>query len=164
MFVKDKLQLTKDFMNHIRSIVKIIQIKGMNIELYDDGIVHLTYLKGETIDIDDKKAELKANLDITNGIKHPFLFSFEPFVTITKEAKEHSIKIELEQPFLAVAVVVENLAYQIMADFYFKFYKPKVAYKVFKTESKAIEWLLSLKKNPELAKSSKSGKIPFFQF
>ena len=42
MFVKDKLQLTKDFMNHIRSIVKIIQIKGMNIELYDDGIVHLT--------------------------------------------------------------------------------------------------------------------------
>ncbi len=79
-------------MDPIRSIVKIIKIKGMNIELYDDGIVHLTYLQGETIDKEDKLAELKANLEITNGIKHPFLFSFEPFVTITKEAKEYSIK------------------------------------------------------------------------
>lgn len=151
-------------MDHIRSIAKVTEIKGMKMELYNDGIVHLTYLQGHTIDIDDKKAELKANLEITNGVKHPFLFSFEPFVIITKEAKEYSIKIELEQPFLAVAVVVDNLAYQIMADFYFKFYKPKVAYKVFKSENKAIEWLLSIKKNPELAKPSKSGKIPFFQF
>lgn len=114
----------------------------MTISLDTRGIVHVKYLKGQIVDKEDKQEELEANLAITNGEKYPFLFSFEPFVTITKEAKELSIKIEDQQPYLAVAVVVQNLAYQLMADFYFKFYKPKIAYKVFKSEEKAVTWLL----------------------
>lgn len=121
----------------------------MTISLDTTGIVHVKYLKGQIVDKEDKQEELEANLQITNGKKHPFLFSFEPFVTITKEAKELSIKIEDQQPYLAVAVVVQNLAYQLMADFYFKFYKPKIAYKVFKSEEKAVVWLLEQKGKSE---------------
>lgn len=135
----------------------------MTISLDTRGIVHVKYLKGQIVDKEDKQEELEANLTITNGEKHPFLFSFEPFVTITKEAKELSIKIEEQQPYLAVAVVVQNLAYQLMADFYFKFYKPKIAYKVFKSEEKAIVWLLEQRdKSPNGDKKKNSNKFSFW--
>lgn len=140
------------------TFTKTILLNSVSISIDENEIVHVNYLKGQVIDVNEKNEELKANNEITNGKKLPFLFKFEPFVTITKEAKEHSIKIELEQPYLAVAIVVDNLAYQLMADFYFKFYKPKVAYKVFKSETKALEWLLEIKNNPTLAEKYKNNK------
>lgn len=140
------------------AFTKTILLNSMSISIDKNEIVHVNYLKGQVIDVNEKNEELNANIEITNGKKQPFLFKFEPFVTITKEAKEHSIKIELEQPYLAVAIVVDNLAYQLMADFYFKFYKPKVAYKVFKSETKALEWLLEIKNNPTLAEKYKNNK------
>lgn len=137
----------------------------MTISLHKSGIVHLKYLQGHVIDVKEKILEKNALLEITKGVKSPILISFESYVTITKEAKEYSILVELEQPFLAVAILVENFAYQLMADFYFKFYKPKVAYKVFKSEDKAIEWLEEMKKNPPAPrKNSFKGKITIWNF
>lgn len=164
MFVSDKTT-TRSFMkNEKYNFVKTILLKTMSICLDDQGIVHVTYLHGQIVDKQDKEEELRANLEITNGKKHPFIFSFENYVTITKEAKEHSIKIEKDQPYLAVAVVVQNLAYQLMADFYFKFYKPKIAYKVFKSEEKAVNWLLEQKKDFEDGNppQEKNKKFLFF--
>lgn len=148
-----------------KEIVRVIHLPSMSISLDINDIVHTTYLQGQVIDAAEKDEELKANLEITEGHKKPFIFKFESYVTITKEAKERSIQIEPQQPFLAVAIVVENLAYQLMADFYFKFYKPKVAYKVFKSEEKAVEWLLGIRNDLENGKSrTKSSKLPFFNF
>ncbi|MCW3085287.1 MAG: hypothetical protein JWP12_2653 [Bacteroidetes bacterium] len=136
----------------------------MLITLDSDDIVHVKYLHGQVIDVAEKKEELKANLEITGGNKMPFLLSFESYVTITKEAKEYSIEIELQQPFLVTAIIVDNLAYQLMADFYFKFYKPKVPYKVFKSETRALEWLLEYRNDHNEGKITKSKKLPFFNF
>lgn len=136
----------------------------MRITLGSDGIVHITYLEGKVIDTAEKKEELAANLAITGGKKSLFLLSFESYVTITKEAKEYSIEIEPQQPFLAIAIIVDNLAYQLMADFYFKFYKPKVAYKVFKSEERAREWLTGYKDDVAAGKTpaGRTRKLPFF--
>ncbi len=123
------------------------------------GIIHVQYLEGQTIDVKEKIEEKRALQEITKGEKYPILISFGHFVTITKEAKEYSILIEPEQPFLAVAILVENLAYQLMADFYFKFYKPTTEYKVFKSEEKAIEWLIEIRKNPPPPRPKYKGKI-----
>ena len=128
------------------------------------GIVHIRYLQGQIIDVKEKIEEKRALLELTKGVKHPILISFEHFVTVTKEAKEYSILVEPEQPFLAVAIVVDNLAYQLMADFYFKFYKPKVLYKVFKSQTKAIEWLIEIRKNPPPPLPKYKGKITFWNF
>lgn len=145
-------------------IVQTISLTSMLICLDKEGIVHVKYLQGQIIDVKEKIEEKRALLEITKGEKHPILISFESYVTITKEAKEYSILIEPEQPFLAVAILVENLAYQLMADFYFKFYKPKVAYKVFKSEPKAIEWLIEIRKNPPPPRPKYKGKITIFNF
>jgi hypothetical protein len=146
-------------------IVDTISFPCMTISLDKQGIVHIIYLRGHLIDVKEKILEKNALLKITKGVKHPILISFESYVTITKEAKEYSILVELEQPFLAVAILVENFAYQLMADFYFKFYKPKIAYKVFKSQDKAIEWLGEMKKNPPPPRTNTyKGKISIFNF
>ena len=137
----------------------------MSIDLCKQGIVHIRYLEGQIIDVKEKIQEKKALLDITETVKHPVLITFENYVTITKEAKEYSVLVEPDQPFLAVAILVENLAYQLMADFYFKFYKPKIAYKVFKSEEKAVEWLKEMKKNPPPPpRPPYKGKITLWNF
>lgn len=143
-------------------IVQTISLPSMILFLDTQGIVHVKYLEGNLIDVKEKIEEKKALIELTKGEKYPVLFSFESYVTITKEAKEYSILVEPEQPFLAVAILVENLAYQLLADFYFKFYKPKVAYKVFKTESRAIEWLKEIQRNPPPTKPKYKGKITFW--
>ncbi len=127
--------------------VELIMLPNMNILLDTQGIVRITYLGGSMIDVRDKIQEKEAVGRITKGVKHPIMFAFESMVTITKEAKEYSIQVEQEQPILAIAILVDNFAYQLLADFYYRFYKPKVNYKVFKDEQKAVEWLLEEKTN-----------------
>lgn len=143
-------------------IVQTISLPSMNICLDKQGIIHIRYLEGQVIDVKEKIEEKRALLELTKGVKHPIFMSFENFVTVTKEAKEYSILVEPEQPFLAVAILVENLAYQLMADFYFKFYKPKVDYKVFKSYSKAMDWLIEIGKNPPPPKPKYKRKITFW--
>ena len=148
----------------IEDIVKTISFPSMRIHLDKQGLIHVKYLEGQLIDVKEKILEKHALQEMTTGVKHPILISFESYVTITKEAKEYSILIEPEQPFLAVAILVENLAYQLMADFYFKFYKPKIAYKVFKSEDKAVDWLKEMQKNPPVSKSPYKGRITLWDF
>ncbi|MFL5763000.1 MAG: hypothetical protein ACJ77K_03600 [Bacteroidia bacterium] len=145
-------------------IAKVISLPSMSVILCTQGIVHVKYLEGQTIDVKEKIEEKNALKEITGGAKHPVLISFENYVTITKEAKEYSVLIEMEQPFLAVAILVENLAYQLMADFYFKFYKPKVAYRVFKSEEKAIAWLKEMRQNPPPPKPPHKRRISLWSF
>ncbi len=139
--------------------VELILLPNMNILLDKQGIVRVTYLGGSVIDLEDKQQEKEAVWKITKGVKHPFLFSFESMVTVTKEAKEYSIAVEMEQPFLAIAILVDNFAYRLLADFYFRFYKPKVNYKVFKDEIKAVEWLLEEKVTYFQKVNAQSGKL-----
>ncbi|TND07792.1 MAG: hypothetical protein FD123_2943 [Bacteroidetes bacterium] len=80
-------------------------------------------------------------LRITGGEKHPFLFESEGSLWYTREGREFASHIEHKQPFLAVAMVAESLAFRLIADFYGRFYKPKMPYKVFKTREEALDWL-----------------------
>ena len=123
-------------------IVQTIALPFAEITKDENGIIRVHYLEGSSIDIPQKKQLFRAYSDITGGERSLFVFKAQNHVNFSKEAKEYSVRVELKQPFLAVAVVAHNLAYQLIADFYFKFYKPKVAYKVFKSEDKAVEWLL----------------------
>lgn len=149
----------------MNSIVRTIQLSFAEITLNKLGIIRVNYLNGAIIDVAEKKELFKAYNEITNEQKSLFIFRAQSHVNFTKEAKEYSIRIEPLQPFMAIAVVADNLAYQLLADFYFKFYKPKVAYKVVKSEERAIEWLLEYRNNYEEGKlQQKSMKLPFFNF
>ncbi|MEI6487490.1 MAG: hypothetical protein WCP52_00935 [Bacteroidota bacterium] len=124
-------------------VIDSIQLPNISIELERQGIVYITYIQGSIIDIEEKKEEREAVIRLTKGVKHPILFIFENMVTITRAAKEYSVKVEAETPFMAVALLAENFVHVISANFYLRFYNPNIPTKVFKTEVQATEWLLS---------------------
>ena len=62
-------------------------------------------------------------------------------MVITKEARDHSAELEKTYPGIASAVIADNLAYKIIANFYLKLNKPKTPYKVFNNIDSAEVWL-----------------------
>ncbi|MBX7093108.1 MAG: hypothetical protein K1X56_00180 [Flavobacteriales bacterium] len=117
-----------------------------------DGIIHVTYLKDAEITVEVKKEHHRFYKEITVFGPMPMLLKMEDGVSITRDARVYSRKIEDKQPFTATAVLVNNLAYKILANFYANFYRPKKPFKVFDNEEKAIQWLQQFKnetKHPE---------------
>lgn len=129
------------------NLVELIQLPSINIELDRQGILHITYVEGSIIDIEEKKEELEAVMKITKGEKHPVIFYFETMVTVTRAAKEYSVKAEREFPYLAVALLAEDFAHVIAVNLYLKLYNPSIETKVFKSDVKAEEWLLGIFRN-----------------
>lgn len=107
-----------------------------------ENIIVVTYLDGADIDIAIKKEMHAAYQQITAGKPHLFLFEAAGTFWITREAREYAAQQEIHLPFKAVAVVARTLGYRILADFYARFYKPKMPYGVFKNSDDARKWLL----------------------
>jgi hypothetical protein len=106
-----------------------------------EDILFVTYLSNAEINIDTKKELHRKYTELLQFGSLPMLLRLEDGVTITKEAREFSRKIEDKQPFSACAVLVNRLAYKILANFYARFYRPKKPFRVFDKENEAIEWL-----------------------
>lgn len=107
----------------------------------EDGIVHITFKEGTEIDIDLQDQMLKVYIEICAGKKRPFLYSGIGEVSITKEGREYSKQLEDDFPATATAIIADNLAYRIIANFYLKVNKPKTPYKVFNDIDSAEVWL-----------------------
>ncbi len=120
-----------------------IEIAEAIITLREDGIIEVNYLKGTRITVELQLKVLAVFKDLTDDINRPFLFTAMDYVSITKEAQENAIRTESIYPALATAVVADNLAYRLIANFYMKVHKPKTPYKVFDDEKSANAWLLS---------------------
>ncbi|MBK7669618.1 MAG: hypothetical protein IPJ32_21160 [Sphingobacteriaceae bacterium] len=64
--------------------------------------------------------------EIANGIPSFFIFTAGEGVHITKEARDNALKLEDSTPIKASAVIADNLAYRIIANFFLKFKNQKV--------------------------------------
>jgi hypothetical protein len=122
-------------------IVSMIEIPEVIVRMRADGIVHVTFRKGIVLDLELQSKLLAINIRITEGKKSYFIYDAEDSVTITKEARDNATKIEHLAPIKASAVVANNLAYRLVANFYMKFNKPKTPYKVFDNLENGIAWL-----------------------
>ncbi len=111
------------------------------VTLKTDGIVYVKYAVDITVDLDVQARMLDAFNQLTEKKLTPFLFEAEDGVTVTKEARDNAIVMEESTPCKATAVLVQNIAYAMIANFYVKFNKPKRPFKVFNKKDEAIEWL-----------------------
>lgn len=125
-------------------IVKELDFKEVNISLKSNNIMYVTFKDNCVLDIDLQIKLIESYNQITNGKLTRFIFLANENVTITKEARDNAILIEDISPLGASAIIVTNLAYKLIANFYLKFNKPKRPYKVFDNEQAAIEWLNSI--------------------
>jgi hypothetical protein len=125
-------------------IINTIETSEVTVRLRKDGIVHTTFSKGAVLDLELQTKLLDINIKITGGKKSYFIYDAQDNVTITKEARDNAIRIEHLAPVKASAVVANNLAYRLIANFYMKFNKPKTPFRVFENLEKGIAWLKTL--------------------
>ena len=125
---------------------KTIEIPEAFIRLREDGIAHVTFKDGITIDIPLQLRLIEAYNQVCDNKKTPFLFDAKDHVSITKEAKNNAITIEGLSPVCASAIIANNLAYKLIAEFYIKLNKPKSPFKIFRNHDDAFEWLKQFRK------------------
>jgi hypothetical protein len=123
--------------------IKTIEIEEAIITLKDNDIVYVYFKSGVVIDCDTQEKLLLNYGEITKGKLHPFLFYADEQVSITKEARDNAIVIEDRAYAIASAILVNNLAHRLIANFYLKFNKPQKPYKVFNRKKDAVNWLLN---------------------
>jgi hypothetical protein len=123
------------------NILKQVKINEVTISLRKDGIVHILFHKHIRLDLELQMLMLNIYKEITRGKKHPFLFEAMEGVKVTKEAKLNAIRIQDETPGLAYAVIADNHAYMLLANFYIRVKKIKMPYRVFTRKEEALEWL-----------------------
>lgn len=122
-------------------IVREIDLKEVRISLKSDGIVYVLLKANTVLDIELQMRMLEAYNVVTEKKLTPFIFEAEEDINVTKEARDNAILIEEISPCKAMAVIVDNIAYAMIGNFYLKFNKPKRPYKVFKNRKEALEWL-----------------------
>ncbi len=123
------------------SVLTEVDLPKVNISLRSDGIVYVFFKEYCTLDLDLQMRLFEAYHHVTQSKLMPFLFLADNGVTVTKEARDNAITLEEKSPCMVTAVVVTNIAYKIIANFYVQFNKPKRPYKVFNNKGEAIEWL-----------------------
>ena len=132
-------------MNQPEEILRQIVHEKVIVAMRHDGIVHVKFLSNTEINVEFQGILVEFYDQITYGKNACFIFEGGEFISITKEARENAIKMEKEALTLASAVVFNNLAQRILADFYYKVNKPSKPYKVFSSFEKGIEWLKTIK-------------------
>jgi hypothetical protein len=125
-------------------LVKVVEMEEAIVGIRKDGLGHVYLKSGTELDV-DLQVRLYANyLKLTGGRKYNFIFEAGEYVTITSEARQNAKHLEAASPVGAIAAVVNNLAYRLIADFYYKFNKPQKPYKVVRNFQEGIRWLKSL--------------------
>ncbi len=124
--------------------VKQIEKELFIASLRFDGIIHVYFKPNTHITVELQKEMLSAYFELTD-ISRPFIFEGGEFVSLSKEARLNAIQIEPISPVGASAVIVKNLGQRIIADYYYRFNKPKKPLRVFKCFNEAATWLNSLK-------------------
>jgi hypothetical protein len=120
---------------------KTVELDKVVILSRKDGIIQVIFKEGIELDVDLQDRMLFVYLQLFGNTKRPFLFNAFNDVVITKEARDHSAELEKTYPGIASAVIADNLAYKIIANFYLKVNKPKTPYKVFNDVASAEIWL-----------------------
>jgi len=128
----------------VLSTVKQLDFPEVNIQLKSNGIVYVLFKDNCTLDIDLQMRLLDYYMDITEGKLMRFVFLAGDNVSITKEARDNAVLIEEKSMVGASAIIVTNLAYKIIANFYMKVNKPKRPLKAFANENDALEWLSTI--------------------
>lgn len=130
-------------------LVKIIETERAIVGLRDDGIYHVYYKPNTEITVELQAEMHEVFKEITSGKPGYFIFEAGEYVSVTSEARVNAVKTEDDSFTCATVVYVNSLAYKLIAEFYYKFNKPKQPYKVASDFNKGILWLLNLRKEVE---------------
>ncbi len=126
---------------------EIIKTKISEIWLDEKGILNVKIIEGADFTYDEVEICFDAYKQLGCGENNKVLQLMHAKVNaaMSKEARELVAK-KGKDFFIASAVVTDNLAVRLIANFISKFYKLDFPFKIFDSEEKALEWLLKFRK------------------
>jgi hypothetical protein len=122
------------------TLIPTIETTVSILTIHETGIGQMHFKDDIVMEISNQMEHLNGLIEITKGQPTPFIVTTGKRVIISKEARDNGVLIEEISPVNAMAVIVQNLAYRLVADFYLRFNKPKIPYKVFTDQEKAVDW------------------------
>lgn len=139
---------------------KHISAKGSEIWVDDEGILNLKLSEYEEADLEEVKAcfELYKSLGFGPHKKVLQIIYSPENLPVNHEARTYAANTGKDF-FIASAVISNSLAVKLVVNFFNKFYKHNVPFKIFSTEQAARTWLHSF-----ITKKTKSfpAKKSFF--
>ncbi|MGZ4049833.1 MAG: DUF7793 family protein [Bacteroidia bacterium] len=121
-------------------IIQSLETSTCILSMSEEGIGFMHFKDRIHQEIPHQMENLQSLIEITNNKHTPFVITAGEHVTLSREARDNSLKIEDISPMYGTAVVVQNFAYKLITDFYLKIQKPKRPFAVFTDKEKAIEW------------------------
>jgi hypothetical protein len=109
---------------------------------YEPPFVVLTIKEGAQLDIAEMREAMKACEAVAGNRPYLLISDARVHLSITPEARKLAADIKESPNLRANAVLVNNLAVRITANFFVKFNQPHFKYRVFNDKRKAEEWLL----------------------
>lgn len=112
--------------------------------ILEDGILHFYYKEIETMDLDMAITCVKDRLQFTDNKAYPCLVDVIMLKNSTKEARDY-LAVQGNEGISANAILVNSMAFKMMANFYIMVNKPQNPTRMFTDKTSALEWLEQFK-------------------
>ena len=106
---------------------------------------HIIYIEVNDFEIFEAEDIFKLRKWVSENIKEKKLYNLFQFgvgSSVSKEAREISALKEESQVTIGMAIIVRNMAQQLIIDYYMKINKPERPTKAFFNYNNAVEWIL----------------------
>ena len=120
---------------------EVITTKVAKLWMGEDNIVRASYAQNANITLKDVQDVIEIYLKLTNGKPYPLLADVRHIKSLTREAREYSVKQEVNKIYTANAILIGSHVSRVIINFFLKFNKPPVPTKVFTIENEALAWL-----------------------
>jgi hypothetical protein len=111
--------------------------------LYENRIFHAIIKKGERVTM-EMTLQGYEFLDKHGSGQFYNLYEFSSFSEMDSEVRNWAAETSGNHYTIVDAIVISNIAQKIIANFYLSFNKPKMPTKIFTSNEKALEWILSI--------------------
>ena len=122
-------------------IVNSVENERMLVGLRNDGVVHVYYKDHTVIDVPLQNELTMIVRELCKGERMLYMFEAGHQCSLNKAARDNAIAMEEQVPAIATVVFAPNMVYKMIANFYYKFNKPKMPYNVFTDFDAGIAWL-----------------------
>lgn len=126
---------------HKPKIKETIEFPKSIYSFTEEGIVIVSIKDNAHMELVDTLIEYRAMQEKVEYLPARILVKPGQNTSISKEVREFVNKPSSKALVLCQAILVDNLAHKIIANFMMKLYKQPGAFKVFSNEEEAINWL-----------------------
>ncbi len=134
-------------------------ICNADVHYLSEGIVHIHYKEGSTYTVVESEKIFTTINTKTNLQKVRILLSGGDFVSHDEGSTKYNASDKVMERCSAVAMVTQNLANKLVANFFMRFYKPKSPVKIFSNPEDALNWLRKHSNQPLIIATSYSSDV-----